>query len=87
MHDNVDRRIRTMVADQLIVAIERIEPSSLLQDNFGADELDIIGLACVVEEAFDIAIDDEVFTQWRTVSDIAATVEAALAARKLGIAA
>ena len=62
--------IREALAKQLRIAPGKITLSSRINDDLGADSLDILQLLMTVEEDFGIAIPDEKLATFSTVGDV-----------------
>ena len=56
---NIDERVKKIIAEQLIVEIEKITPEARFVDDLGADSLDTVELVMALEEEFEIDIPDE----------------------------
>lgn len=72
-------KITEVLGEVLAVKPERITMETRLVEDLGADSLDYIDLVIAFEEAFEIDVDDEKSLSCRTVADIAALLEQALA--------
>ena len=68
--DKMRDRIRSLVADQLGVDLAEVAPTSAIQDDLGADSLDVVELVMSLEDAFDIEVPDDEVEDMRTVADI-----------------
>jgi len=55
----VTEKIRTLIADELLVDEDEVTPKGHLVNDLGGDSLDCIELIMQVETEFDIEIDDE----------------------------
>ena len=62
-------RVRKIIAEQLGVRVNEVQPYSRFIEDLGADSLDIVELIMAVEEEFNIEITDNSAEQMRTVSD------------------
>ncbi len=71
----VTEKIKEILADQLDIELESIEPESLLVEDLGADSLDAIDIIMSVEDEFQIEVPDEIIEKIETVSDIITFVE------------
>ena len=56
---SVEQKVKSIVAEQLGVAIEEVKNESSFQDDLGADSLDTVELVMALEEAFGCEIPDE----------------------------
>ena len=56
---SVEQKVKSIVAEQLGVAIEEVQNESSFQDDLGADSLDTVELVMALEEAFGCEIPDE----------------------------
>ncbi len=57
--EQIESRLKTIVAEQICVTEEEIKPESDLYDDLGADSLDVIELLMAAEEEFNTPIPDE----------------------------
>ena len=67
--ENVEQRIKKIVAEQLGVNEGDVKNESSFVDDLGADSLDRVELVMALEEAFDLEIPDEEAEKIRTVQD------------------
>ena len=56
---SVEQKVKSIVAEQLGVAIEEVKNESSFQDDLGADSLDTVELVMALEEAFGCEMPDE----------------------------
>nr|WP_311419805.1 acyl carrier protein [Kingella denitrificans] len=56
---SVEQKVKSIVAEQLGVAVEEVKNESSFQDDLGADSLDTVELVMALEEAFGCEIPDE----------------------------
>lgn len=56
---SVEQKVKSIVAEQLGVAVEEVKNESSFQDDLGADSLDVVELVMALEEAFGCEIPDE----------------------------
>ena len=57
--DNIEQRVRKIIAEQLGVNEAEIKSESSFVNDLGADSLDTVELVMALEEEFDIEIPDE----------------------------
>ena len=57
--EQIEQKVKEIVAEQLGVAIEEVKNESSFQDDLGADSLDTVELVMALEEAFGTEIPDE----------------------------
>ena len=67
---NIDERVKKIIAEQLIVEIEKITPEARFVDDLGADSLDTVELVMALEEEFEIDIPDEEAEKIVTFQDV-----------------
>ena len=67
--NNLEARVKSIIADQLGVAEDEIRLDSKFIDDLGADSLDIVELVMAMEEEFQMEIPDEEAENIRTVQD------------------
>ena len=65
-----EERVKQIIADQLMVDETEITPGANLQDDLGADSLDVVELVMLFEEKFDLEISDEDAERCKTVKDV-----------------
>lgn len=63
------RRVKDLIAENLGVNPEEIQPKASFIDDLGADSLDIVELVMAIEKVFDLEIPDEDAEQISTVQD------------------
>jgi len=76
MRDNVEPRVRAVVADHLGVGSEDLTQDVSLIDDLAADSLDLVEVAIALETTFGIVISEAAIDQVRTYGDLVETVEA-----------
>ncbi len=69
-------KIREIIVDQLDVEEDKVVAEASIQDDLGADSLDVVDLVMSIEESFDIEIPDEEVENIKTVGDIVKFIEA-----------
>lgn len=68
-------KIKEIIVDQLGVEEENVNPDANIQDDLGADSLDIVDLIQTIEDEYDLSIPDEAVENIKTVGDIVSYVE------------
>ena len=68
-------KLKDIIADQLSVDADEVTMDSNIQDDLGADSLDVVDLITTIEDEFDISIPDEAVEEIKTVGDIANYIE------------
>ena len=66
----LEQEIKQIVADKFCVEIDRVDLTSNLRDDFGADSLDIMETLILLEKKFNIVILDEENNRVQTVDDM-----------------
>ena len=69
-------KIKVILAEQFDVEEDSIKPETDLQDDLGADSLDVVDLLMSIEDEFEIEIPDEEIENIRTVGDLVNYIEA-----------
>lgn len=64
-----EEKLRTIVADQLMVDTSDVTENANLVEDLGADSLDLVELTMSVEEGFDLEIEDDDAERWKTYGD------------------
>ena len=62
-------KVKELIAEQLDVKADDITETSNIQDDLGADSLDIVELIMAFEEEFDIEIPDDAAEKIKTVKN------------------
>ncbi|MBQ6250333.1 acyl carrier protein [Ruminococcus sp.] len=68
-------KLKDIIAEQLSVEADEVTMDSNIQDDLGADSLDVVDLITTIEDEFDISIPDEAVEEIKTVGDIANYIE------------
>lgn len=68
-------KVKDIIVDQLDVDGDKVINGANIQDDLGADSLDIVDLVMSLEEEFDIEIPDEAVENIKTVGDIVKYIE------------
>lgn len=63
-------KLKELVVDQLGVDDDEVTAEATIQEDLGADSLDLVDLVMAVEEEFDVKIADEDLEGIKTVGDI-----------------
>jgi acyl carrier protein len=66
----IDRKVREIVALQLGLGEEDVQPDSTFVDDLGADSLDVIELLMALEEEFEVDIPDQDAEEFEKVADV-----------------
>ena len=68
-------KLKELVVDQLGVEEDEVTMEATMQDDLGADSLDLVDLAMSVEEEFGVKVADEDLENIKTVGDIVNYIE------------
>lgn len=68
-------KVKELIAEQLDVDADTVTVTSSIQDDLGADSLDVVDLVMSLEEEFDMEIPDEAVANIKTVGDIVKYIE------------
>lgn len=63
-------KVKEIIADTMGIPEDEIHLDSDLVDDLGADSIDAVELSISIEEEFDLDIDDDTITRFKTVEDI-----------------
>lgn len=69
-------KIKVILAEQFDIEEDALKPETDLQDDLGADSLDVVDLLMSIEDEFEIEIPDEEIENIRTVGDLVSYIEA-----------
>ena len=75
----LSERLRGLMAEQLGVEPGEMKSDANIQEDLGADSLDVVEMVMAIEDAFDIEIEDSDAEAMRTVADVEAYVAKRLA--------
>lgn len=67
---DLEQRIKEIIADQLGVEVDKLNPGAKFVEDLGADSLDVVEIIMAFEEEFGIEIPDEDAEKIRTVGDV-----------------
>jgi acyl carrier protein len=70
MYESIEPRVRLLVAEHLGVGPHDLSPEVSLIDDLAADSLDLVELALLIEEAFDVVIPERSLERIRTYGDL-----------------
>lgn len=68
-------KIRDIIVDQLGVDEDQVTTEANIQDDLGADSLDVVDLIQTIEDEYDLSIPDEAVEEIKTVGDIVNYIE------------
>lgn len=68
--EEIFEKVRTLVAEKLGVDEDEIELESNLEEDLGADSLDLVDLTMAIEDEFGVRVEDEELENIKTVEDI-----------------
>lgn len=68
-------KVKAILADQFEAEEDAITPETDLQDDLGADSLDVVDLLMTIEDEFEVEIPDEEIENVKTVGDIVKRIE------------
>jgi len=71
----VFEKVKAIIIDQLDVDEEKVTLSSHIQDDLGADSLDVVDLVMSFEDEFDMEIPDDQVENIKTVEDVVKYIE------------
>ncbi|MDE5765202.1 MAG: acyl carrier protein [Ruminococcus sp.] len=68
-------KVKEIIIEQLDVEEDAVTPEANIQDDLGADSLDIVDLIQTIEDEYDITIPDEAVEEIKVVGDIVSYIE------------
>ena len=68
--EEITEKVKSIIAEQLGVSLEEVQPSASFIEDLGADSLDIVELIMALEEEYDIEIPDEDAEKIQSVQDV-----------------
>ncbi|MDR0197892.1 MAG: acyl carrier protein [Oscillospiraceae bacterium] len=71
----VFEKVKSIIIDQLDVEEDKVTLSANIQDDLGADSLDVVDLVMSFEEEFDLEIPDDQVETIKTVGDVVKYIE------------
>ena len=73
--EEIFEKLKDLVVDQLGVEEDEVTMEASMQDDLGADSLDLVDLVMSVEEEFGVKVADEDLENIKTVGDIVDYIE------------
>ena len=67
--------VKELISEQLDVKADDITEASNIQDDLGADSLDVVDLVMALEDEFDVEIPEDQVENIKTVGDIVKFIE------------
>ena len=71
----VFEKVKSIIVDQLDVEEDKVTMDANIQEDLGADSLDVVDLVMSFEEEFDIEIPDDQVENIKTVGDVVKYIE------------
>lgn len=68
-------KVKELISEQLDVKADDITEASNIQDDLGADSLDVVDLVMALEDDFDVEIPEDQVENIKTVGDIVKFIE------------
>ena len=68
-------KVKELISKQLDVKADDITEASNIQDDLGADSLDVVDLVMALEDEFDVEIPEDQVENIKTVGDIVKFIE------------
>ena len=68
-------KVKDIIVEQLDVDADKVTMGANLQDDLGADSLDVVDLIMSLEEEFDTEIPDDAVEGMKTIGDIVKYIE------------
>lgn len=69
-------KVKTILAEQFDVEEDKITADTDLQEDLGADSLDVVDLLMSIEDEFDVEVPDEEIENIKTVGALVSYIEA-----------
>lgn len=69
-------KVKSILMEQLNLKAEKIQPTSRIVEDLGADSLDVVELLMTMEDNFNVSVSDEEAVNLKTVGDIVKMLEA-----------
>jgi acyl carrier protein len=77
----IEDRVKDIIVDVLRVKPEDVTPTTHLMKDLGADSLDTLDVALLIEKTFDMKISDDSITNYLTFGDIVKGIREYMGAR------
>ena len=68
-------KVKAILADQFDAEEEKITTETTIQDDLGADSLDVVDLLMTIEDEFEVEIPDTEIENLKTVGDLVKYIE------------
>ncbi len=68
-------KVKELISEQLDVKADDITEASSIQDDLGADSLDVVDLVMALEDEFEVEIPEDQVENIKTVGDIVKFIE------------
>lgn len=68
-------KVKAILSEQFDVEEDSITPDTLIEDDLGADSLDVVDLLMSLEDEFEVEIPDEEIENIRSVGDLVRYIE------------
>ena len=68
-------KVKDLISEQLDVKADEITEDSSIQDDLGADSLDVVDLVMAIEDEFGVEIPEDQVENIKTVGDIVKFIE------------
>ena len=68
-------KVKDLISEQLDVKADDITEDSSIQDDLGADSLDVVDLVMAIEDEFNVEIPEDQVENIKTVGDIVKFIE------------
>ncbi|MCX5858922.1 MAG: acyl carrier protein [Proteobacteria bacterium] len=65
----LENKVTNIIAEQLGIGTEEIQPEAKFMEDLGADSLDLVELVMAMEDEFSISIPDDRIEEIKTVQD------------------
>ena len=69
-------KVKAILAEQFDVEEDKITADTDLQEDLGADSLDVVDLLMSIEDEFEVEVPDEEFENIKTVGSLVSFIEA-----------